>query len=165
MGALLDHGLDRADLTGFFPLDYQTPDVHEVAANVNHGITTTTPADARVGAANGAGVGLGVGVMAAMACLIVPGFGVVTGGSAVLTAMAAVAGSALCGAITGAVAGFLEDQGVDTQISENAQAALKNGDAFLIAHGPSGPMEGSDIEKIMCKYRGEVTTCLLELKD
>lgn len=156
MGALLDHGAEREDISGFFPKGYQQKDVHEVAPNVKHGITTTTSADAAAGAAAGAGVGLGLGAAAALASLFVPGFGFVTGGGALVTALAAMAGTTVAGAVTGGVAGFLQDQGVDGQIALDSEAALKNGDAVLIVRTPSGPLNDVQVSEILGKYRGAV---------
>src|SRR5205085_9990716 len=76
------------------------------------GLSTTTPADAGVGAAKGAGIGLGVGVLAALASIFVPGFGLVAGGGALATAIAGAVGTTAAGAIAGGVHGYLKDQGV-----------------------------------------------------
>mgnify|MGYP000930956673 CR=1 FL=1 len=155
MGALMDHGADKLDVSGFFPEDYETPDVHEVQANVEHGITTTTPADAAAGAAKGAGIGLGVGAVAALASLVIPGFGIVAGGGALATALMAMAGTAAGGAISGGVAGFLQDQGIPEKVALDSEAALKNGRAVVVAKCPTGKMSEGDVTEILVKYGAE----------
>ncbi len=155
MGALLDQGASRADITGFFPEGYQTPDVHEVAATVVNGITTTTEVDAAVGAAKGAGIGLGLGAAAAIGSLLIPGFGLVTGGGALASALIGWAGSTAGGSIAGGVAGFLQDQGVDQQILIDQEAALKNGRATVVVTCPSGTLSALEVEGILVKYQGE----------
>ena len=152
MGALLDHGVEKEDLSAFFPTDYQTEDVHEVRANLNHGITTTTGADAASGAAKGAGMGLGLGAIATLASLLIPGFGLVTGGGALATAMIAAAGTTAGGAVAGGVAGYLQDQGVDTQVALDSEAALKNGRAVVVVRCPSGKLSEAEISEILVKY-------------
>lgn len=152
MGALMDHGVAKEDVSAFFPENYQQEDVHEVAANVNHGITTTTGADAAVGAAKGAGIGLGVGAIATLATLLIPGFGIVTGGGALVTALMAAAGTTAGGAMAGGVGGYLQDQGVDQQVAGDAEAALRNGRAVIIVKCPSGKLEEPEIAAILVKY-------------
>ena len=152
MGALLDHGVAKEDLSAFFPTDYQTDDVHEVRANLNHGITTTTGADAAAGAAKGAGVGLGLGAIATLASLLIPGFGLVTGGGALATAIITAAGATAGGAVAGGVAGYLEDQGVDTKVALDSEAAVRNGRAVVIVRCPSGKLGEAEISEILLKY-------------
>ena len=156
LGALLDHGAQPIDLTAFFPTDYETPDVHEVGSNVKHGITTTTPADAAKGASKGAGVGLGLGALAALASLAIPGFGLVTGGGALATALVTVAGTTMGGAVTGGVAGFLQDQGVQTQVASDSESALRNGEAVLVVKLPTGDLTEIQARELVLKYQGEV---------
>lgn len=152
MGALLDHGVAREDLSGFFPADFETEDVHEVRATLKHGITTTTSADAASGAAKGAGVGLGLGALATLASLLIPGFGLVTGGGALATALATAAGTTVGGAVAGGVAGFLQDQGVDHQVALDSEAALRHGRAVVVVRCPSGGLSESEISAILLKY-------------
>jgi len=152
MGALLDHGVAREDLSGFFPSDYQTEDVHEVRADLKHGITTTTAADAASGAAKGAGVGLGVAALATLASLLIPGFGLVTGGGALATALIGAAGTTAGGALAGGIAGYLQDQGVEEQVALDSEAALRNGRAVVVVRCPSGKLSESEISAILLKY-------------
>lgn len=155
MAALMDHGADKLDVSGFFPEDYETPDVHEVQANIEHGITTTTGADAAAGAAKGAGIGLGVGAVAAVASLLIPGFGIVAGGGALATALISMAGTAAGGAISGGVAGFLQDQGVPQNVAQDSEAALKNGRAVVVVKCPTGKLSETDATGILAKYGAE----------
>lgn len=152
MGALLDHGVAREDLSGFFPSDYETEDVHEVRANLKHGITTTTSADAASGAAKGAGVGFGVGAVATLASLLIPGFGLVTGGGALATALIGAAGTTVGGAVAGGIAGYFEDQGVDHQVALDSEAALRHGRAVVVVRCPSGKLSEAEISAILLKY-------------
>ena len=154
MGALLDHGVVKEDVCGFFPLDFQSKDYHEVAANVNHGLTTTTGADAAVGAVKGAGIGLGVGVIATLASLAIPGFGIVTGGGALVTALISAAATTAGGAVAGGVGGYLQDQGVDERVAVDVEAALRHGSAVVIVKCPSGTVGESEIHEILAKYGG-----------
>lgn len=156
LGALLDHGAEPADLSAFFPKDYQTPDVHEVQATVTHGVTTTTSADAAAGAGKGAGIGFGLGAVAALASLAIPGWGIITGGGALATAIGAMIGTTAAGAVTGGVAGFLEDQGVDKQIAADSEKALEHGEAVLVARVPSGKVTEELARELMVKYLGQV---------
>jgi hypothetical protein len=152
MGALLDHGVAKEDLSGFFPSDFETEDVHEVRANLKHGITTTTSADAASGAAKGAGVGLGLGAVATLASLLIPGFGLVTGGGALASALIGAAGTTVGGALAGGVAGYLEDQGVDHQVALDSEAALRHGRAVVVVRCPSGKLSEAEISAILLKY-------------
>lgn len=152
MGALLDHGVAREDLSGFFPEDYQTQNVHEVAANLKHGITTTTAADAASGAAKGAGIGLGVGAIATLATLLIPGFGIITGGGALVTALLATAGTTAGGAVAGGVGGYLQDQGVDSKVAVDTESALRHGRAVIVVKCPGPEIGQGAIEEILTKY-------------
>jgi hypothetical protein len=156
LGALLDRGAQPIDLSAFFPSEYETPDVHEVASNVRHGVTTTTKEDAKQGARKGAGYGLGVGTLAALVSLAIPGFGLVTGGGALATALGSVAGSTVGGALTGGVAGFLEDQGITTRVASDSDAALRNGEAVLVVKAPTGHLTEEQASELLLKYHGQI---------
>lgn len=155
MGALLDHGAERIDITGFFPESYQISDVYEVAPNVVNGITTTTGADAAAGAVTGAEVGLGLGAVAVLGSLLIPGFGLVTGGGALASALIGWAGTTAGGAVAGGVAGFLQDQGVEQSTIVDQESALKNGQAILVVKTPSGPLSEFDIAALLTKYQAQ----------
>src|SRR5687767_12498422 len=101
-GALLDHGV-RAEDISLVASERTSPVTEDVAVDDEYntvavgragavyedqelgaktGLSTTTTADAASGAAKGAGIGLGVGVLAGLASLAIPGFGLVLGGGA-----------------------------------------------------------------------------------
>jgi hypothetical protein len=125
-------------------------DKTELAAK--QGLSTTTPGDAAAGAAKGAGVGLGVGVLAALASLVIPGFGLVVGGGALATAIAGAAGATAAGAIAGGIHGYLKDQGVSDQAAMDYDAAVKHGGAVLAVSLPSGDVDEVKAREILSKY-------------
>jgi hypothetical protein len=156
LAALVDRGADIKDLTAMFPDGYQKLDVKKTSAEqAVSGITTTTGKDALVGAEKGAGIGLGLGAVAALASLLIPGFGLVTGGSALTMALLGVAGATLGGAVTGSVAGYLQDQGVPHRIALDTEAALKNGSAIIAVDCPTGKLDESAVTDILSKYHSE----------
>jgi hypothetical protein len=146
VGALLDHGLNKDAVT----LIANNSGDHE--SHAEHGITTTTGADAAAGAAKGAGIGLAVGALGALASLLIPGFGLVTGGGALATALGAAAGTTAGGAAAGGLAGFLQDQGVDEAAALDYEAAVKRGGALVELHLPSGDIGSVQAEQILNKY-------------
>ena len=166
LGALLDRGAKVEDLNAFFPADYfkKNDGEHTDAEKATSGITTTTGADAAAGAGKGAGVGLGLGALAAVASLLIPGFGLVTGGGALATALAGVAGATFAGAAAGGVAGFLQDQGIPERIALDSEQALKNGHALVIVNTPTGKLGEFEVREILNKYhaveygRNEITS-------
>lgn len=147
IGALLDHGVAKEHVSMIGPADGKD---HQ--ANAEGGITTTTGADAAAGAAKGAGVGLVAGALAALASLLIPGFGLVNGGGAMATALAAAAGTTAAGALAGGVTGYMQDQGVDKQLAVDYEAALKNGGAVIEVMAPSKEVSTADIQQILTKY-------------
>lgn len=156
LGALVDRGADIKDITAMFPPDYQSRDPKVTSAEqAASGITTTTGADAASGAGKGAGIGLGLGALAALASLTIPGFGLVTGGSALVAALTGVAGATVGGAVAGGVAGYLQDQGVPARIALDSEAALKNGSAILSVDAPTGKLGEFEILEILSKYHAE----------
>ena len=156
LGALVDRGADIKDLTAMFPHGYQDRDTEKTpAAQAVSGITTTTAADATVGAGKGAAVGLGVGAVAAIASLLIPGFGLVAGGSALVTALIGVAGSTVGGAVAGGAAGYLQDQGVPQRIALDSEEALKNGSAIIAIDCPTGKLGEFEVMEIVSKYHAE----------
>lgn len=128
-------------------------DKTELAAK--QGLSTTTPGDAAAGAAKGAGIGLGVGVLAALASLIIPGFGLVAGGGALATAIAGAAGATAAGAVAGGVHGFLKDQGVPDQAALDYDHAVKTGGAVLAITVPSGDVDEATCREILSKYNAQ----------
>jgi hypothetical protein len=156
LAALVDHGADVADMTALFPEGYQKSDSNKTAAEqAVSGVTTTTGGDAAVGAGKGAAIGLGVGALAALTSLFIPGFGLVTGGSALVTALAGLAGATAGGAVAGGVAGYLQDQGVPARIALDAEEALKNGRAVLGIDTPTGKLGEFEVLEIVSKYHAE----------
>lgn len=156
LGALLDHGAKKEDLTAMFPAGYLREDSDKTAVEqATDGITTTTGADAASAAGKGAGAGLVVGAIAALASLVIPGFGIVTGGGALATALAGLAGTTVGGAIAGGVAGYLQDQGVPEKIALDSEKALKNGNAIVIVSYPTGDLGEFEIREIFNKYSAE----------
>jgi len=122
----------------------------ELAAK--QGLSTTTPGDAAAGAAKGAGIGLGVGVLAALASLVIPGFGLVVGGGALATALAGAAGATAAGAVAGGVHGYLKDQGVPDQVAMDYDYAVNTGGAVLAVTVPSGNVDEATCREILAKY-------------
>jgi len=150
VGALLDHGMRQDDI-GLITHG-QEKDHLKHEGHAKHGVTTTTGADAGAGAVKGAGAGLVVGAVAALASLMIPGFGLVTGGSALVTALGAAAGTTAAGALTGGVTGYLKDQGVDEPAARSYEDAIKNGGALVTLTLPSEKVSRIDAENILAKY-------------
>ncbi|MBV8280815.1 MAG: hypothetical protein JO347_01980 [Candidatus Eremiobacteraeota bacterium] len=144
-GALLDRGAKPVDIS-------------IVIGNVDHteqsidGVTTTTAADAGVGAVKGAGWGAGVGVVAALASLFIPGVGLVVGSGALATAIAAGAATLVGGAITGGIVGLLVDQGVSAEQAATYQRIVTGGGAILTLSMPSGELRRDDVDDVVAKY-------------
>lgn len=151
VGAMLDHGLDKEDVTLMMPGgSIQSGAEHD--AHAKQGITTTTGADATSGAAKGAGVGAILGALGALAALTIPGFGVVIGGGALATALSTAVGTAVAGAVAGGMTGFLQDQGIDEPVARKYEDALKNGGAVLALNLPSDKLTRADADAILTKY-------------
>lgn len=158
IGALLDHGADAACISLVTdqamlnrPLAATDQDIDPVA-EARHGITTTTGGDAAAGAMKGAGIGLGVGAIAALASLIIPGFGLVIGGGALAMALGAAAATTAAGAIAGGVAGYLADQGVPDKVAMTYQEELAAGRSLLALHLPCGDLDQVAVEQLLDKY-------------
>ncbi|MFN8613760.1 MAG: hypothetical protein U0931_39865 [Vulcanimicrobiota bacterium] len=149
VGALLDHGVPKENITLIGPADGKNHEKH-----AEQGITTTTGADAASGAAKGAGAGLVAGALGALASLFIPGFGLVTGGGALATALASAAGATAAGAVAGGVAGFLQDQGVDQMAAQDYQKAIEHGGALVEISTPAKDVSQNDIQEILTKYGG-----------
>merc|ERR1711974_362833 len=95
------------------------------------GVTTTTKNDASTGALKGTGIGLGVGALAGLASLFVPGYGLVFGGGALLTASLSALGTGAAGTVSGGVTGYLKDQGLDKGLVGDYQHALEHSGAVV----------------------------------
>ncbi len=142
------------------PLDQGGPDsatsrAHDPATTDNaakHGISTTTPEDAGEGAVKGTGIGLGVGILASIAALAVPGFGIVLGGGALASALGATALAAGAGAVAGGATGYLKDQGVPADAAERYHGAVTSGGAVLSVAIPSGDVDQATASAVLSKY-------------
>lgn len=157
--ALLDHGARAEDISilanNRLPTSTPAEDVVEAVASehtAKTGITTTTAADAGLGAAKGTAVGLGVGILAALAAVFVPGLGLVIGGGALATAVAGAAASAGAGAIAGGITGYLKDQGMGDELVASYSNAFAAGNAVLAISVPSGDLAAEEIEPYLTKY-------------
>jgi uncharacterized protein (TIGR02271 family) len=148
VGALLDHGMNKDQIS----LIAQNHDHANHEAHAEHGITTTTGADAASGAAKGAGVGLAVGALGALASLLIPGFGLVLGGGALATALGAAAGTTAAGAVAGGMTGFLQDQGIEESAARDYAETVERGGALVELRLPSGDMDMMQAEQILNKY-------------
>jgi uncharacterized membrane protein len=158
VGYAADRGADMVDS----PSDSNTTYVNhttgqgdkaEVAAK--QGLSTTTPADAAVGAAKGAGWGLGIGIIAGLAAIFVPPLGLVAGGGALATAIAAMAATTAAGAIAGGVYGYLVDQGVPEHVAKAYNEAYERGHAVLSVTVPSGDLDEMTARQMLEKYGAE----------
>jgi hypothetical protein len=127
-------------------------DTDDTDLAAKHGISTTTAADAGAGAVKGAGIGLGVGALAALAALMVPGFGLVVGGGALAAALGGVAATAGAGAAAGAVTGYLKDQGMEDHVVTDYSDAVTSGGALLAVHLPSGDVDEATARTVLDKY-------------
>jgi hypothetical protein len=130
-------------------------DVTKTDLSAKHGISTTTPGDAWAGAAKGAGIGLGVGVLAALASLAIPGFGIIAGGGALATAIAGAAGTTVGGAVAGGAFGYLKDQGVPEEAAERLNRVYQGGGAVIAVTVPSNGVDQISVESILNKYQAE----------
>lgn len=133
----------------------RTADVDDPAKTENaakHGISTTTPADAGAGAITGTAVGLGVGAIAALASLLIPGFGLIVGGGALATALGGLVATTGAGAAVGAITGYLKDQGVEEHVAQKYGEAVAGGGAVLAIHVPSGDVDEPKARQVLEKY-------------
>ena len=152
-GALLDHGLREEHL----PLVTLAKDAHDpehvrgTAEKPESEVSTTTPADAAAGAAIGAGTGLGLGAVAMAVALFVPGFGWVTGGGALATALLATLGTTAAGAVTGGVTGYLMDMGMPADVAQDLEHVVGDEGAILSVD-LAGTLTSVECEEILAKY-------------
>jgi hypothetical protein len=160
VAALMDNGIRAEDISIISPRGTKayyndTADESEASDRATSGLTTTTGADASVGAEKGAGLGLGVGVVAALACLMVPGFGLVVGGGALATAIAGAAGATAAGAVAGGVHGYLRDQGVPDDAIGSYGQDYDSGDTLVAVTAPSDGVNVMTAHEILSKYNGK----------
>ena len=161
MGALLDHGVKPKDISlvaheshaGLVESYSASKDLElkELKDHAEKGITTTTASDAESGAITGATLGIGFGVVAALASIFIPGFGLILGGGALSIALSGTAGATGVGAIAGGVTGYLKDQGVSEPHLASYETAFQGGGAIM-GVDMDGTMDRADFERILNKY-------------
>ena len=149
VGALLDHGVRPDDIS---LLAGGSPGGHDPVEAAKHGITTTSGEDAAAGAFQGAGVGLGFGAMAALATLMIPGVGLITGGGALAAAITAAAATTAAGAAVGGAIGFLKDQGVGEEFASHTEETVQQGGVLIAVQLPSGTIGEGRAEEILARY-------------
>jgi len=165
-GALLDYGVRKEDVSLVASETYaQTRGAHltddvedydevkDPVATARRGISTTTGGDAASGAEKGAAIGAGLGVLAGIASLVVPGFGLVLGGGALATALMGAAGATAAGAVAGGATGYLKDQGVPDEAAQNYNRTLTQGGAVIAVRLPSGKVDRAAAEGVISKYQ------------
>ena len=117
-----------------------------------YGLTTTTPADAARGAAEGGVIGLGLGVLAGAAALLVPGVGPVLAAGPLWVALGGVLGTTAAGAVAGGVTGYLVDQGVAPATAESYASAIGAGSVVVTVHAED--RTANEAAAILGKYGG-----------
>lgn len=158
VAALMDHGVPSSDISVFVknrPASWdneKTTDGYDVVKSAEGGITTTTGQDAAAGGMKGAGIGLGVGILAGLAAVTIPGFGLVLGGGALATALAGAAATTAAGAIAGGAYGFLADQGVNPDTVARISNTVDEGGALVSVTTPTANMTDETIEAVLAKY-------------
>jgi hypothetical protein len=153
-GALLDHGVKGGAIRLVVDRAYSEAgaETHDLAAR--SGVSLTTTADAGAGAIKGAGLGLLFGALGTVISLTIPGFGIVVGGGALATALAATGGSMAAGAAAGAVVGLLVDQGVPRDIAMQYRDTVSRGGAVLAVR-IDDDMDAGLVEGALDKYGGQ----------
>lgn len=129
VAAVLDHGSAAEDVS-VLARDTNswlgTDQEGHIENAEEHGLKSSGPSGATVGAAAGAGVGIGVGVLASLATMFIPGVGWVVGAGSLAATLAAAAGSAGAGAIAGGLYGHMRDVGMPQEASEEFAADYDN---------------------------------------
>jgi len=162
-GAVMDHGVDAAYISLIASEEYREQWAHNTVEQgvrdegqsaiheSKGGITTTTGADAGVGAVKGASIGLGVGLLAALSAVFLPGIGLVIGGGALALAASGAAVAIGGGAIAGGVYGFLKDQGVPEDVATSYRDTVAGG-GVVLAISLADSIDRSEIEAVLSKY-------------
>jgi len=158
--ALRDHGVDEKEISVLAMADDGSGKISNLDASErvdapgkDDGISTTTPGDAEKGAAEGAAIGAGLGLAAALASIFVPGFGFVTAGGALATAIGGAVAAAVGGAVTGGVAGYLADMGVPEHAAHRYSEGIKKGGVLVSVHETDSATP-EEIQQIFTKYNG-----------
>lgn len=159
-GALLDHGLKSDNISLLVHEDF----VNEIGQYcpsaelelvdfdlAKSGITTTTLADASVGALKGSGIGLGIGLAVALASMFIPGIGLVLGGGTLTMALVGAFGATGAGAVVGGILGFLKDQGIPDETIVAYVDNYEHGGAVLSV-STDGVPSIEEIEALLAKY-------------
>jgi len=156
--ALRDHGVDKDSISVLALADDGSGKISNMdegervpAPGKDEGISVTTSGDAAKGAAEGAAWGAGLGIAAALASVFVPGFGLVTAGGALATALGGAAIATAGGAVTGGVTGYLVDLGVPDQVAHEYSEAVKQGGILVSVHD-TDDASYSEIAQIITKY-------------
>lgn len=132
--------------------DEDANDAYTSEKAAKQGISTTTGADAGHAAVTGGAVGLGVGAIAAVASLLIPGFGLIVGGGALATAIGGMVATTGAGAVVGAVTGYLKDQGVEEHVAQQYTNTISGGGAILAVNVPSDDVDEAKAREILEKY-------------
>jgi len=158
--ALRDHGVSEDNISVLAVADDgsgKTSDMDAservVAPGKDEGISVSTPGDAGMGAAEGAAIGAGLGLAAALASIFIPGFGLVTAGGALATALGGAAAATAGGAVTGGVAGYLADLGVPDHAAHHYTEGIKQGGVLVSVHD-TDEATPDEIQQIFTKYNG-----------
>lgn len=161
VAALMDHGVPSTDISVFIKNrpahwdDDKAVDGYDVVKTAEQGLTTTTGEDAAAGGLKGAGVGLGVGILAGLAALTIPGFGLVLGGGALATALAGAAATTAAGAVAGGAYGYLADQGVNEDEVARISDTVEAGGALVSVTVPTAKLSHEAVEAILAKYESK----------
>ncbi|MEN6642763.1 MAG: hypothetical protein ABFE08_09980 [Armatimonadia bacterium] len=161
VGALLDKGVEEDSLsmvtkqTDFAGEEEEVEDPQAQERSAEHGLTTTTREDAMSGAKKGGAMGLGIGAVAAIASIVVPGFGVVAGGGALAMAIGGALGATAAGAVAGGAVGYLKDQGVAEDVAHHYAKTLEAEGAVVSVDLPSGDATEADVQWVFDKYGGQ----------
>lgn len=129
-----------------------------IEAEGKHGLTTTTPADAAKGAAEGSMVGLGLGLLAGAAALMVPGVGLVLAAGPLWAALGGVLGATAAGAAAGGVTGYLKDMGVGEENATQIADAVHAGSLLVSVDMAGASDRAAEVEGILRKYGATTVT-------
>ena len=157
VAAFIDHGAPKDQIhlmAQSVPPAYSGAHSRDALNHAESGMTVTTPDDAKIGAEKGLGIGLGVGILAGLAALAVPGFGLVIGGGALAIAAAGAAGATAAGGVAGAVTGYLKDQGADDSVRRQVTDWLSAGNVVINVNMDPDTMTQSEANALILKYRG-----------
>jgi hypothetical protein len=124
-----------------------------IEAQGERGITTTTPADAAKGAVEGSLVGLGIGLLAGAAALTIPGVGLVLAAGPLWAALGGAVAATAGGAVAGGVTGYLKDMGVPASVAAQHEAALSAGSVIVAVHLDAND-NADAVSNILRKYGG-----------